>query len=485
MKILFVSPEVVPFAKTGGLADVAGALPKAIKELGHDIRVILPKFRMVDSEKFGLKTTGITIDVKMGDSSESAEIFEASIPNSDVSVYFVANDKFYDRDELYVVDGKGYEDNAERFILYCRAAYEFLKIKGWQPDVVHGNDWQTAMLNAYIKVLADPFYSKTATVYSIHNMAYQGDFPPEKFDFTDLPRKYFDDGSLRERDKMVLAKGGFSFSDVISSVSETYSREIQTEEMGYGLDKALRARSSDVYGILNGVDYSLWNPSTDPHIAKRYSAGTLSLKVENKIALQKRNGLTVDPKIPMLGIVTRLADQKGVDIFTEAIESILSFGCQIVILGTGDLKYQEMLNAEKKKLPKQIGLNLKFDAELAQLIYAASDMFLMPSKYEPCGLGQLISFKYGVLPIVRKTGGLADTVFDLDPATGEGNGFVFEEYSAAAFVEACRKAIDAYKNNRKLWAAVQKKIMAYDYSWEASAKKYISLYMKALEKVRK
>jgi len=484
MKILFVSPEVVPFAKTGGLADVAGALPKAIKELGHDIRVFLPLYLMVDAARFGLKSTDVTFEVKIGDSSETVEIFEASIPDSHVTVYFVKHDGYFGRPELYTVDGHDYEDSAERFTLFSRAVFEFIKVKGWAPDIVHVNDWQTAMLAAYIKVLKDPFFARTAVVYSIHNMAYQGNFPKEKFSCTGLPGEYFDNGSMSENGNLCLAKTGFSFADVISTVSETYAQEIQTEEFGYGLDRALSSRHSDVYGIINGVDYSVWDPATDKHIAKRYSAGTLTLKVENKLALQKKTGLSVDRGVPLLGIVTRLADQKGLDIFTAAMEGMLALGCQIVILGTGDPKYHEMLTQEKNKFPKQVALKLGFDAELAQLIYAASDIFLMPSKYEPCGLGQLISFRYGTVPLVRKTGGLADTVQDFNSQTGEGNGFVFEEYSPSALLESARRATEVFRD-RKKWLFIQKKIMAYDYSWRASAEKYISLYMKALNKVRK
>jgi len=483
MKILFVASEVVPFAKTGGLADVAAALPKAIKQLGHDIRIILPKYRQSDVKKLGISSTGITIDVKIGDCLEKAEIFESAMPGSDITVYLVANDKFFNRDEIYTHNGIDYEDNAERYTFFSRAVFEFFKIKGWQPDVVNLNDWQTSMFAAYLKILKDPFYQRTASVYSIHNMAYQGAHPAEKFNVTGLDSRYFDDGSMQEKGMFVLAKVGFNFADIISTVSETYAKEVQTEEQGFGLDYVLRARSSDVIGIINGVDYSLWNPATDTHIIKRYSAATISLKGENKSALQKKMGISVDQSIPLLGIVTRLVDQKGIDILTEAMDSMLALGCQIVILGTGEPKYHEMLIRERNKFPKQVGLKLGFDSALAQLIYAGSDFFLMPSRYEPCGLGQLISFKYGTIPVVRKTGGLADTVEDLDAENG--NGFVFEEYSAPAFLEAARRAIDVYRNNKKLYLLTQKRIMAYDYSWKASAKKYISLYMKALEKVRK
>jgi len=484
MKILFVSPEVVPFAKTGGLADVAGALPKAIKELGHDIRIILPKYLMVDEKKFKLKSTGISFDLKVGSSTDKAEIFEASIPGTDVIVYFVSCDKYFARKELYTEKGQDYPDNAERYIFFSKAVLEFLKLKEWQPDVIHLNDWQTSMIAAYIKTQKDPFYARTCTVYSIHNMAYNGAFPKEKFEATGLAWTFFEDGRMSEWDQFVLAKVGFSFADVVSTVSETYSKEIQTQEFGYGLEHAAKARSKDMYGILNGVDYSLWDPSKDKHIVRRYSQATISLKDPNKAELQKKYNLPVSESIPLLGIVTRLCDQKGIDLLCEIVDDIANFGAQIVVLGTGEPKYHDMLTNSKKKAPDKVGLKLGFDAALAQLIYAGCDMFLMPSKYEPCGLGQLISFKYGTIPIVRKTGGLADTVQDINVESGDGNGFVFEQYSSYAFLESVKKAIEAYKH-KPLLNAVKRRIMGYDYSWQSSAKKYISLYMKALDKIRK
>ncbi len=482
MKILYASPEVVPFAKTGGLADVAGALPKAIKELGHDIRIVLPKYQMVDAAKWGLNLVASGIAVTIGNSTETADVYESVIPDSDVPVYFIGNDKFFNRKELYTVAGKDYEDNAERFIFYCKAALEFLKQKGWRPDIVHCNDWQSAMMIAYIKLLNDPYFSKAATVYSVHNMAYQGMFPKEKFGLTGISWDHLNYHEMEAYGTFNVSKTGFVYADMISTVSETYGKEIQTKEYGCGLDALLRERSQDILGILNGIDYDLWDPAKDPAIPKKYSVNTISLKYDNKAALQRKNGLKEDPKIPLVGIVTRLADQKGLDIIAGAIEDIFSLGYQMVVLGTGEPKYHELLKKEKLKHPDSIGVNLGFDAALAQLIYAGCDMFLMPSRYEPCGLGQMISFKYGTVPIVRKTGGLADTVFEYDTETGEGNGFVFTDPTSKAFLDTMKRALAVYKD-KKSWDSLVKKIMKLDFSWNSSAKKYISLYMKAIAKV--
>ncbi|MFH1347309.1 MAG: glycogen/starch synthase, partial [Candidatus Margulisiibacteriota bacterium] len=411
MKILFVSSEVVPFAKTGGLADVAGALPKAIRKLGHDIRVFMPRYKCVDPNK-----------------------------KSDVTVYFFESEYFAKREELYCIDGKDYPDNFEAFLAFCQAAPVFLKEIGWRPDVIHCNDWQSGPMVLSVHELrkTDPFFQRTAIVYSTHNMAYQGIFPGREIEN--------------------FAKVGFINADVISSVSETYSKEIQTRENGYGLEEFVKERSQDVYGIVNGIDYEIWNPATDQNLVKRYSKMTLSLRSENKNALQKEMGLKIDESIPLIGIVSRLDAQKGFDILAEAMEDIMQLNCQFCLLGTGDPRYHELFRDLKGKYSDKIGLKLGFDAALAQRIYAGSDMFLMPSKYEPCGLGQLISFKYGAIPIVRKTGGLADTVHD-----GQ-DGFVFEEYTSAALLEAIKRALEAYKN-KAAWKKMQERVMEYDYSW--------------------
>jgi starch synthase len=347
----------------------------------------------------------------------------------------------------------------------------------WKPDIINANDWQSALIIMYLKTLYknDPFFSRVSTVYSIHNMGYQGTFPAEQIKITGLGWEYFNSASLEFYGKIALTKAGFVYADVINTVSPQYSKEIQTSEFGYGLEGLMQSRAQDLYGIVNGIDYELWNPESDPYIFKKYGPRTISQKAENKAALQKQNSLP-QTDVPLIGIISRLADQKGFDILSEDIENIMHLNLQIVLLGTGEPKYHELFLEMKKKYPEHLGLNLGFDAALAQLIYAGSDMFLMPSRYEPCGLGQLISYKYGTVPVVRKTGGLADTVIE-----GK-TGFVFEEYSASALHDTIKKAIEAYKDKKK-WKGLMVRDMGLDYSWNASAKKYVELYEKASDKV--
>jgi len=484
MKILFVSSEVAPFAKSGGLADVSGALPKAIKDLGHDIRVIMPKYKMVDEKKFSLEKIFDKIDIQFGITSEEVSIYESKIPGSDVIIYFVENENMFGRDGLYQENGIDYPDNAERFILFSKAVIKFLVKLGWQPNIMHCNDWQSALLVAYIKILYkdNNFLKNISTVYSVHNLVYLGLFDSTKLPLTGLGWDRFSPDGLEFFGRLAFSKAGIVYGDVINTVSETYSKEIQTPEYGCGLEGLMKYRSSDLFGILNGIDYDVWNPGKDPYIARNYSENSLVGKTENKKKLQAENNLPVKKDIPLIGIISRLDKQKGFDILSEAMEKIMHMELQFVILGTGDTVYHDLFKKMKETYPDHIGVNLGFEAALAQLIYAGCDMFLMPSKYEPCGLGQLISFKYGTVPIVRKTGGLADTVQNYDPQKQTGNGFVFEEYSSGALIDAVKRAVMAYKDKKK-WEALMKKDMNLDFSWESSAKKYLSLYKKAIEKV--
>ena len=480
MKILYASGEVVPFAKTGGLADVAGALPKSLSKLGHEVVVVMPKYKMVDEKKFSLEKVYENLPVRIADRTELADIYRSKLPKSNVAIYFIANQKYFDREGLYQDKGIDYPDNCERFSFFCRAVMEFIPKTTFFPDIVHCNDWQTALILAYVKKMYN--WPRVAKVYSIHNMGYHGLFPKEQIFLTGFGWEMFTSETLEFWGNLALTKAGFVFADIINTVSETYAQEIQKEEFGYGLAGLLKSRHQDVFGIINGLDYELWNPETDPQIVKNYGVRSIPLKYENKLALQRQNGLPEKKDIPLIGMITRLADQKGFDILAGAMDEIMHLKCQMVILGTGEPKYHELLMNLKKKHPKHIGVNLGFDAALAQMIYAGSDLFLMPSHYEPCGLGQLISYKYGTIPIVRKTGGLADTVQNIYPRTGKGDGFVFEEYTSAALLDAVKRAIETYKN-KKAWMSLVEKVMCYDYSWDASARKYLDLYKKALQRV--
>jgi starch synthase len=469
MKILLVASEVVPFAKTGGLADVAGSLPKALQHFGHDIRIIMPRYKMIDPAKYELK--------KVAD-----DIYEGKVPGTDIIVYFYENENYFgSRDDLYQVKGVDFPDNLERFAGFCQAVPRFIKGYHWQPDIIHLNDWQTALIAAYLRVNYhdDPFFRRIAVIYSIHNMGYHGSFPKEKLPLTGLGWDQFVPEKLEFWGQIALCKAGLVYADKINTVSKTYAKEIQTEEYGAGLDGLLRFRSNDVSGIVNGLDYEVWNPATDQQIIKRYSAATISLKSDNKLELQKQHQLPQQVDIPVVGMITRLADQKGFDILATVLDKIMKEKCQLIILGTGEPKYHQLLEQAKQKYPGHIGVNLTFNAFIAELIYAGADLFLMPSKYEPCGLGQLISFKYGTIPVVRQTGGLADTVHEFDQKSGGGEGFVFADYTGDALYAAVKRGIEAFKN-KVAWKKLEQKVMNLDYSWDASAKEYINLYKLAI-----
>jgi starch synthase len=399
MKIALIASEVVPFAKTGGLADVCGALPPALEKLGQDVVVVMPLYKAVRLQK-AAQVKKISDDVSV------------SFLGKNVKVYFVANDAYFDRDGLYGDKSGDYPDNLERFSFFCKRSLQLLKETGFRPDIVHCHDWQSSLVPAYLKTVraGDDFFTKTRSLLTIHNIGYQGLFPKEEYPKTGMDEKYFNPGQVEFYGKVNLLKAGIVFSDVINTVSRTYAKEIQTKEFGFGLEGVLRERSGSLFGIVNGIDYAIWNPATDPFIARKFSAEKFKDKAKDKQDLQKACCLPVKKDVPVFGIVSRLAQQKGFDIIAEGIDEICRLGLQLVILGTGDLKYHQLLGEMARKYPEVISLNLAFDDPLAHKIYAGSDAFLMPSRYEPCGLGQLISFAYGTVPVVFKTGGLADTV---------------------------------------------------------------------------
>jgi len=484
MRIALVSPEVVPFAKTGGLADVAGALPKALDKQGIETIVIMPKYGSIDEAKFGLKFTGRKVSADMDGKTVEARIYEAPIPGTEgVVTYFIDAPQYYHRDNLYGTSDGDYPDNAARFMFFSKAVMLTLKEIGFKPDVIHLNDWQSALVTAYVKEARreDKFFAKTATLYTVHNLGYQGQFWAYDMGLTGLGWEHFNPEGLEFYGDINLMKGGLKYADIINTVSETYAEEIQTPEYGHGMDGVLKTRSEDLYGIVNGIDFEDWDPATDTDIYRPYKPGDLRGKRANKRELKKEVGLAPG-KAPLFGIITRLADQKGLDILSESIPEMLKLGIQMVILGTGEQKYHDLLSAIARKKPKKLYLKLGFDAKLARRIYAASDVFMMPSRYEPCGLGQLISYRYGAVPLVRKTGGLADTVKNYSPNTGRGTGFVFREPAAPAFMKAVKAALKTY-TNQAVWTELVKRGMAMDNSWETSAKKYIKLYRKAKRKV--
>jgi len=462
MKIAICASEVVPFAKTGGLADVAGALPLALEKLDQDVVILMPFYKKAKLSNIDTKTLypGI-LSTKIG---------------KNIKVYFIQNDKYFNRTGLYGTQKGDYADNLERFSFFCRRCLELLKQIKFKPDIIHVHDWQAASIPIYLKtkLFSDSFYKNCRTLLTIHNLAYQGLFPRERFPKLGLDWSFFNIEGLEFYGKVNILKGGIIFSDCINTVSSTYASEIQSKDFGCGLDGVLTKRRECLFGILNGLDYSIWNPSTDKFIVSRYDIENLKDKYKNKQELQKLCGLKAKEEVPLLGMVSRLAEQKGLDILADALDEVCKLNLQLVILGTGDDKYHALLMQKSKKFPKVFSLHLKFDNTLAHKIYAGSDIFLMPSKYEPCGLGQMISLRYATAPLVYKTGGLADTI-------DKTNGFIFDNYSSSTLVAIVKEAISLFKD-KKRWQKKIKNGMMFNFSWQESAKKYIDLYKRIINK---
>ena len=479
MRILFAASEVVPFAKTGGLADVAGALPKALRKLGHDVRVVLPRYRIVDAAGHRLTPLLDAVAVPVAGRVERAAILEGRIP-PDVPAYFVRCDRYFDRDGLYQVQGVDYPDNAERFAFFSRAILELARALDLRPEVIHCHDWQTGLVPVYLRTLYanDPALAPAGVLFTIHNMGYQGLFPPEALDSFGLGRDMFTPGGIEFYGRVNLLKAGLVFSDLLNAVSRRYSREIQTEEFGLGLDGVLRARSKDVFGILNGIDQEEWDPATDQYLAARYDHRDLAGKAACKADLQRAVGLRADPAAPLFGVISRLAEQKGMDLVADSLETILEVGGQFVLLGTGEPALEDRFRAAAVANPGRVAAVIGFDLALSHKIEAGADFFLMPSRYEPCGLNQMYSLRYGTIPIVRATGGLDDTVIPYNRRTGEGNGLKFEAATADALCLAICRAAALYRNP----AARQHLIangMRGDFSWDRSAREYEALYREA------
>jgi starch synthase len=459
MKVALIASEAVPYAKTGGLADVAGALPRHLLELGIETNLYLPKYPGIkaDPEK------ELTVDL-------AGTTFKTRIFRKD-GAYFIDYPPYFDRPGLYGTPAADYPDNLMRFALFSRVAAQLAARHG--ADIVHSHDWQTGLVPLYLR-RDDP---RIKTVFTIHNLGYQGRFPGADFSKLGLAKEYFTPAGLEFYGDVNFLKSGVVFSDKITTVSENYAREIQTPELGFGMEGVLRNRRADLRGIINGLDYEVWNPATDPALYRPY-ADYLG-KMANKAELARE--CNIDPNRPIIGMVSRIAGQKGFDILTEVFDDIVRLGFCFVILGCGEEVYHARLKEYERIYATQVSVNLKFDDRLARRIYAGSDFFLMPSRYEPCGLGQLISLKYGAVPVVRKTGGLADTIEEFDPQAGRGNGFLFEDYSGPALLDALTRAGAVYRR-RDWFSELIEKCMAYDFSWNRSAIKYRDLYLKLLNK---
>ena len=489
INVLFVVSEAVPFAKTGGLADVGGALPQVVRELNHEIRIMMPKYGSFSERKHRVHDDIRLKDMQIpiGEKEVCASVKSAFITNSKVKVqvYFLANDQYFYREGLYVHPHtkKEYKDNDERFIFFCKGTLETLKKLGWKPDIIHCNDWHTGLIPAYLKTVYkdDPFFHNTKTIFTIHNLAYQGLYPKESFLKTGLPPEIFKPDGIEFHNQLSFMKAGIFYADIVNTVSEKYAQEIRTdEELGCGLRDLLDKRKKDLYGIVNGIDYSIWNPAVDELIPEKYTPKNLIAKLENKKALLQKFNLQFNENIPVIGIISRLADQKGFDLIGEIMKDFLKLDVQLVILGTGEQKYHDLFEKTNAKYPDKLGIHLGFSENLAHLIEAGSDMFLMPSKYEPCGLNQLYSLKYGTVPIVRTTGGLDDTIENIDVAKGTGTGFKFKKYESEELLKTIKKSLKVFAD-KKLWTKIMKNGMSQDFSWENSAKKYISLYKKVLK----
>lgn len=473
MKILFTASECVPFVKTGGLADVVGALAPVLAKAGHDVRVILPLYSAIPEKWTSQMTHVVDFEVQLGWRRQYCGI--EKLEQDGVVWYFVDNKYYFGRPYIYGLGG----DEYERFGFFCRGILNALPLIGFQPDVIHANDWQSGMVPALLKIQYAhlPFYTNIRTMFTIHNLQYQGIFGiREVQDVLGLGDSLWTDDKLECFGCANYLKAGLVYSDVITTVSPSYSEEIQTAYYGERLDGLLRARKNSLFGVLNGIDMEDYNPATDQRIAATYSADDLAGKAACKRDLQEKLGLTVDPNVPIIGMVGRLSNQKGLDLVDYIIGDLMQENVQLVVLGMGDSRYVNLFSWAESEFPGKMAARFTMDHALAHQIYAGSDMFLMPSQFEPCGLSQLIALRYGTLPIVRETGGLRDTVLSYNEYTGEGNGFSFFNYNAHDMLNTIRRAESYYRDHQDVWKQLQQRGMTGDYSWTNSAQRYVELY---------
>jgi starch synthase len=472
-----IGSEAVPFAKTGGLADVLGALPSALARLGWSVTVALPRYRGVTAgtliERFGVEIGGSAYDVGF---------FEAPVADG-ARALLLDCPAFYDRDALYGVDNIDYPDNARRFALLARAALEFTARRGARPAIVHAHDWQAGLAPVYLRSLyaSHPVLGGTPSILTIHNLAYQGLFEPAWLPRLDLPWDLFAIDQLEFYGRISFLKGGINHASIVSTVSPGYAKEIQTPELGFGFDGILRRRAADLVGILNGIDVDRWDPSRDPFLPAPFDAGNLAGKAECKREVLARFGLAMDDKTilrPLVAMISRMVDQKGFDLIASAINELIGLDASFVVLGTGEARYQDLWRAAAKEHPDRVGARIGFDEGLAHLIEAGADIFLMPSRFEPCGLNQMYSLRYGTIPVVRAVGGLADTVRDYSPRRTTSTGFVFGDYTPAAMLGALKRALALF-SDRARWKALQAKAMRQDHSWHRSAREYVKIYERA------
>jgi len=474
------SPEIAPFAKTGGLSDVLDSLPKALERLGLRVSLIMPAYRSVLQSGFPLEDTGVRFTVPISHRQEEGILLKTRT-GSTITTYFIRADRYFDRDYLYSTPEGDYPDNAERFTFFARAILEVLKLD--PPAILHAHDWQSALAITFLKAQPHlyPELSSVKTIFTIHNLGYQGIFWYLDWHLLNLDWSFFTPKYLEFYGKINFLKGGLVFADAITTVSPTYAKEIKTAEQGFGLEGVFQERAASLVGILNGADYDIWNPATDPFIAKTYCLENLSEKKVCKTDLQRSFYLPENPALPLIGMVSRLATQKGFDLLAESLDELVSREIQFVLLGTGDRQYQEFFSKASVRYPGKVGVRIAFDESLSHKIIAGADVFLMPSRYEPGGLTQIYSLKYGTIPVVRATGGLKNTIEEFDPKTGTGNGFVFGPYEVRALLEVVDRALSLLSQKEE-WATLMKNAMAADFSWERSAQAYLDLYQKLMRR---
>jgi starch synthase len=477
LKVWFLSPEVAPFAKTGGLADVAGSLPSALNGLGVDVAIGLPFYRTVRERDLFPTRIVAGLEVPFANGSLNGDVFETKTEEG-IPVYLFEREDLFDRPNLYGARGGDYYDNLERFTYFSHAALSFAKQAGLHVDVIHCHDWQTGLVPAYLRTTYrnDPFFSGTASLFTIHNIGYQGLFPREKLSVCGIPPSEYHPEGLEYWGGISLLKAGIVYSDATTTVSPRYSKEIQTPEFGFGMEGILEKRSDALYGILNGADYTVWDPSTDQHIKSPYSRAEMKGKKVNKAALIDEMGLDrILVQRPLLAFISRLSGQKGCDLLIQAAGALMDLGAGLVILGRGEEWHEAALRDLGEKHQGLIAVRIGFDDSLAHRIIAGADILLIPSRYEPCGLTQMYALRYGTVPVVRATGGLDDTISGFDPGSGEGNGFKFAPYEPQALVSAVRQALDLYADSAS-WQKLMANAMRADFSWDRSAERYVEVY---------
>ena len=489
MKIVFASSEVVPFSKTGGLADVAAGLPQALAAAGHDVWLVTPYYpQLLRADRCPpITATGTTIEVQVGPKRVDGTLLRSDLPGGNVSVLLVDQPTYFDRPQPYGENGTDYKDNCERFVFFSRAVLQAAEVFDLAPDVVHANDWQAGLIPALLEIeyRSRPGFDRTASVFTIHNLAFQGQFWHWDMLLTGLDWKYFNWRQMEFYGNLNLLKTGITFAEMVTTVSPTYAREICTPEFGWGLEGVLAGRGDDLVGILNGIDPRVWNPATDPALPQNYSIDTvIDGKAACKADLQQHCGLAVRGEVPLLGMISRMTDQKGFDLIRDCAEQTLQQDLQLLFLGTGEERYEEFCRELMQRHPGKVSATIGFDETLAHRIEAGADLYLMPSRFEPCGLNQMYSSQYGTIPIVRQIGGLADSVIDAETehlADGTATGFCFSESSGEALAGQIFRAVEMFQN-KPVWTQLIRNGMRRDWSWNRSARDYVSVYQRAVAK---